>query len=111
MAIDYNTNLDKGDIREEAGQTHGNEIMFQLHPNRMYAVECIETGGGAASATLKTRLAGGSKPSDFTSMAASERGAQTASFSEVVFGASWLGLDIASSSGGTWTVTVYELKA
>ena len=111
MAIGYNTNVDKVDIRQETGQANGSEVMFQLSPNRMYAVECIETGGGAASATLKTRLAGGAKPTDFSNMAAIERGAQTASFSEIIFGASWVGLDIANSSGGTWTVTVYELKA
>lgn len=96
--------LEEGQGYETAtGQTEGNEVIFKLNASQRYIVDCVVTSAGTAS--LKG-MTGTTEPTDFSAMAIANDGTQTTNFSREVDGWSYVGLDIASSSGGTWTTVV-----
>lgn len=102
MAITVNT-ADKNTYRTDTGQTDGNEVIYKLDAKATYIVNCIVTSAGTATLKVGTTPV---QPSDFTNMAAALDGTQSVNFAREVKGCRYVGLDIASSSGGTWTVEV-----
>jgi len=102
MAITVNT-ADKDAYRTDTGQTEGNEVIYKLDSKATYNVNCTVTSAGTATLKVGTTPV---QPTDFTNMSAAFDGTQSVSFIREVKGCRYVGLDIASSSGGTWTVEV-----
>ena len=102
MAITVNTDS-LAAYRTNAGQTEGNEVIYKLDAGSTYVFEAIVTSAGTATMKGSTTTI---QPTDFSSMAEVQDGTKAANFIRVFEGASYAGLDIASSSGGTWTTIV-----
>lgn len=99
MTITVNT-FDGDAYRKDTGQVDGSEVIYKLNVGNKYVVDCIVTSAGTAS--LKTST-GTTAPTDFTEFCTAYDGTQSANFSRLVEGCSYVGLDVAS---GTWTVKV-----
>lgn len=95
--------------KRNTGVTTGNEFIYKVDPTKNIQVTGIATSTGDAQLFYSNDPIM-ANPTDFSTLVASSLGVLTDDIGENLGkGIEWVGVDVAASGGGTWTVNIKEL--